>query len=381
VDTILNLMPRVVEHLKGHHQLVGVKEHLNTCIKKLEMMDGATCLLGLAGMGGIGKTSLAKEIYKHYVGHKKFEAMSFLEVDRNSSSSMQVGASLLCRLRKQVLWDLLQVPHGNQQNYEYWYHKLASGGPILIVLDDIHDRSLFDELILDPTLLPHGSCIMVTSRDRQLLKDIGRKFDLYLHEVTPLRFDDGQELFNLHAFGSEEAPKELESLVNNIVIACGGLPLALKVVGSSLLYKRSEEDLDSILQKAMDALKRDRGIMGALRWSYDCLPESEKQMFVDIACVLYGWKKREALEIWKSCTKCLSCSGLSTPHTSLGHLIDKSLVVLDGFPDDNLDEGLIMHGLLRDLGESIGIANESHLWGNTASKVEEASKEVSFDTL
>jgi hypothetical protein len=269
VDTILNLAPRVVGHLKVHHQsvgqLVGMKEHFNTCIKKLEMMDDATCLLGLVGMGGIGKTSLAKEIYNHYVGHKKFEAMSFLEVDSNSSSSMQVGASLLDRLRKQVLWDLLEVPHGNQHNYEYWYYKLASGGPILLVLDNIHERSLFDELILDPTLLPHGSCIMVTSRDRQLLKNIGRKFDLYLHEITPLRFDDGQELFNLHAFGSKEAPKELESLVNNIVITCGGLPLALKVVGSSLFDKRSEEDLEYIWPEAVDALKRDPSIMGVWR--------------------------------------------------------------------------------------------------------------------
>jgi hypothetical protein len=97
-------------------------------------------------------------------------------------------------------------------------------------------------------------------------------------------------------------------------------------------------------------------------------------MFVDIACVLYGWEKREAFEIWNSCTKCLSCSGLNIPHTSLGHLIDRSLVVLDGILDDNLDEGLIMHGLSRDLSESIGIANGSHLWGNRASKVEEASK-------
>jgi hypothetical protein len=185
--------------------------------------------------------------------------------------------------------------------------------------------------------------------------------------------------FILHAFGSEEAPKELESLVNNIVIACGGIPLALKVVGSSLFDRRSEEDF--IWPKAADALKRDPGIMGALRWSYDCLSESEKQMFVDIACVLYGWKKQEALEIWKSCKECLSCCGSSMPHTSLRHLIDKSLVVLDGFLDDNLDEGLIMHGLLRDLGESIGIANGSHLWGDGASKVEEGSKKVSFDAL
>ena len=78
----------------------------------------------------------------------------------------------------------------------------------------------------------------------------------------------------------------------------------------------------------MEALKKDASMKSVLKWSYDCLSKKKKLMFVNIACVFDGWKKEEALEIWKSCKEC-SCCGLIAPHVSLRGLIDKSLVVLE----------------------------------------------------
>lgn len=349
VDAVLSKFTPTFEAIQVDHRMVGVKEHVNTCVKKLEKMSSSTCLLGLVGMGGVGKTSLAKVIYNHFGGQRKFQAMSFLAIDRNTLSSMEVGPSLLTRLQRQLLWDLLLVPSNSEQSYSYWFHKLWKKGPMLIVLDDIHEESQFDELILDTSLLAQGSCIIATSRDQHLLKIIGGESNFYIHEVTPLGIDDSQELFNLHAFRNEDAPQSFKAIAKEVTNACGGLPLALKTVGSSLYDKRSNEDLQCIWPEAVAALKKNRNIERALKWSYNSLSEEEKMMFLDIACALYGWKKDAAMEIWRSCKNCSSCCGYGTPNMTLRELIHKSLVVIDN------SQELAMHGLLQEMGQNIGM--------------------------
>ena len=247
-------------------------------------------------------------------------------------------------------------------------------GPSLIVLDDIQDKDQFEKLIPNIGLLALGSCIIVTSRDRHLLKFIVGRSNFYLHEVLPLGCDESQRLFNSHAFGDEEAPKNFKALANKVSVACGGLPLALKVVGSSLFGRTSDEDLKCIWPEAIDALKEDLNVKSALKWSYDQLSESEKLMLVDIACVFCRWKKQEALEIWQSCKKCSSCCGSGTPHTSLAHLIEKSLVTLNVIKGCDLLE---MHGLVQDMGQGIGIVEGSHLWEDKAMQVVQDKNQVS----
>ncbi|KAG0563627.1 hypothetical protein KC19_8G046500 [Ceratodon purpureus] len=372
VDAILSkLTPTCEGHeaLQGDRCMVGVKEHVHTCVKKLEEVSNTTGLLGLVGMGGVGKTFLAKLIYNHFVSHKKFQAMSFLAFDHNSMLS---SSSMVEKLQNQLLWDLLHVRNGDDHNYSYWFHKLSNKGPTLIVLDDIYERSQFDELILETRILPQGSCIIVTSRDYKVLKVIGGEFgDFSLHEVTPLEHDDARKLFNLYAFRSEEALPKFKDVANDVSKACGGLPLALKVVGSSLIDMTSDEDLECIWPEAVDALKGDAKVMTTLRWSYDCLSDQEKLMFVDIACVFCNLQKEEVVEIWKSCKECSSCCRYKTPNTTLRKLIDKSLVALS----NSQGQKLVMHGLLQELGQNIGTLRGSHLWENRAAKVVEGNYE------
>ncbi|KAG0608202.1 hypothetical protein M758_8G087000 [Ceratodon purpureus] len=364
VNVVLSFTCRV-EAVPIEHDLVGVEDQMNVCITTIEeFMFGPTRLLGLVGMGGIGKTTLAKAIYNHFVGCKKFQAMSFLQIE-------EAGSSFLKMLQKQLLWDIFHVHDKNQGSYNRWFGKISCQGPILVVLDDLRERSDFDQVILDKGLLAPGSCIIVTSRDGHILKAIGGECNFYLHEVKPLGSDDSQQLFNFHAFGNGEIPPKFKTLANDVSKACGGLPLALKVVGSNLIDKKSDEDLECIWPEAVDTLREDANVMNVLRWSYNFLSKQEKMMFLDIACILCGWFKNEAMEIWKSCKES-SCCGVRSPHTSLAKLIDKSLIVIDMTKGKERGGVLAMHDLLQELGRNIGKDDGSHIWVDQATCMVEA---------
>jgi hypothetical protein len=156
------------------------------------------------------------------------------------------------------------------------------------------------------------------------------KVDHYIHDVSTLDSEESSMLFNWHAFHANEAPDDYKDLAKDVVGACGGLPLALKVIGSSLFDKRLDEDRETIWPEAVRALRQSTDVMGVLRWSYDSFSEEEKRMFIDITCLFYGQSVDEALAYWRSCENCTSCGGVLTPQISLrmrakSHIVNEKI--------------------------------------------------------
>ncbi|KAG0605891.1 hypothetical protein M758_9G096000 [Ceratodon purpureus] len=112
VDAVTSLLPlHGALEVQGH--VFGLEEQVKICMHKVEAMSNATCLLGLGGMGGIGKSTLAKVIYNRCIHQRRYQATSFLKIDHSTPSSMEVGSGLLSKLQQQLLWDLMRVPQGS----------------------------------------------------------------------------------------------------------------------------------------------------------------------------------------------------------------------------------------------------------------------------
>lgn len=362
------------EALEVEQFKVGLEGPTRRCIEALESMAGGTGMLGLVGMGGVGKTTLAKEIYNHFVAQTRFKSMTFLEIHRDSSSSdVQIRPTWSRKLRKQLLWDLLRVDGSTSYDYRSRFKKVAALGPVLIVVDDVHKLGQFEALIPLVTELHPGSRIVITSRDRSVLNNVaGRsRLEHYFFEVAPLDSDASNMLFNWHAFHVKEAPEDFRDLAKDVVKACGGLPLALKVVGSSLFDKGLDGDKGTIWLEAIQALKQSKDVMGVLQWSYDNLSELERRMFVDIACLFSVEEVKEAIAYWESCKYCTSCGGVLTLYTSLRNLVNRNLI-------ERRTLYFKVHDLLRVFGEETGRKARSHLVGGRIAEAMVRKHQVSY---
>ncbi|CAN5971991.1 unnamed protein product, partial [Sphagnum jensenii] len=331
---------------------VGLDQSSRSVIETLNQMGDNVGVLSVVGMGGIGKTTLAWEVFLHFAMNdtRKFEKQSFLK---------NVRESPVLDLQKQLVRDLLQEDVKSREDFNRWFN-LFMGRKVLIVIDDIDEKLQFEQLIPEINKLARGSRVLITSRDRNLVANIMEKAECKYasHEVAALDNPDARQLFNSHAFHSSNVTDGFHDVAQRVADACAGLPLALEVIGSLLFDKRKERDLDC-WEQTIKTLHEENNILDKLKISYDGLSTSASQlMFLDIACFFIGKHETMAMQIFESCSY-----DYNGPAASFSSLIDKSLVKLDG------DGRIVMHDLLRDMGREVvkkqsleDKAPRSHLW-------------------
>ncbi len=300
--------------------------------------------LGIVGMGGIGKTTLAKAIFDDvkstydascFVGQLK--SRSLLDILREILSKFGVDKAAMDLMHAQKLME-----------------GLLEKKKVLLILDDVKDEAQVDDII--PTAIldrSKGSTLIITTRDwgaiRNRLRASGTRFD-----VSKLDDDAAKTLFNIHcSWEASHLSLQFNDIRDIIVEACKGLPLSLKVMGA---YLRGKGKLRS-WERALQRMKRGRGLDGeddeiwdTLRVSFDDgLTQQEQSMFLDIACFFggdvhpSGMSKERALRIWTN--------NNIPPIPALEKLVHRSLVTVE--MDGVGDEILQMHDHLRAMGQMI----------------------------
>ncbi|XP_040998645.1 disease resistance protein RUN1-like isoform X2 [Juglans microcarpa x Juglans regia] len=286
-------------------------------------------ILGIYGIGGVGKTNLAKEIYNSFTD--QFECCCFLanvrETSQREHGLIQLQETLLC----EILGDW-SLKVRNEDEGMGLIKKMLWSKRVLLVLDDL-DQSVKVKTILGGCdWFGLGSIIIITTRDEHLLTSN----NVHLrYKVKELDHDEALQLFCWNAFKNENPNHDFVEITENVLHYVGGLPLALMVVGSDL-FGRDIHYWRSALEKYKKIPPRD--ILETLRISYDGLDESEKCIFLDIACFFAGEEEEYV-------TKILDACGFF-PKCGIKVLVDKSLLTIECGK-------LIMHDLLKDMGREI----------------------------
>ncbi|KAK9059938.1 hypothetical protein SSX86_020642 [Deinandra increscens subsp. villosa] len=329
-----------VKHLISPSNLIGMAGRAE--VIKYWLEDEQTNVIAIYGMGGSGKTTLAQYIYD--LKKQGFESSSFiLGIGRQPDGLLGFQKQLLkdvCGGKKIRISSVLE---GTRKIEEVLQMKR-----MLIVLDDIENHHQLSALLGTKAFHTHSKIIITTKllSMRAYIRSISLTCQVY--ETKLLNDLQSLELLSLHAFGSKTPMKEFKQLALRVTKYCGGNPLALQVLGSSLFVcaedQLTRDQMILIWESRLSSLNSlkgylDHDIQGVLRKSFDCLPlPSDKELFLHIACFFVGKYENEVITILED--ELQAQSGLLT-------LMSRCLLKVSS------DGIVMMHQLLQEMGKSI----------------------------
>ncbi|KAJ8759360.1 hypothetical protein K2173_006880 [Erythroxylum novogranatense] len=332
IDQIVRVVLEKLKHLYpcSLEYVVGLDSKISQVKKLLATGSSDVRVLGVWGMGGIGKTAIAETIFDQV--SSQFEGRCFV---RNVREASEKGG--IQQLLKQLISELLEERdvkiYTTTLGLGLFFVERLKSKRVFVVFDDVSDRSQLETLIGNRCWFGAGSNIIITSRDKQVFKGITDN----IYKVEALSDTESHQLFVWNAFKEKKPSQDHISLIDSFVKYARGNPLAIKVLGS-YVYGNGVRLWKEALMKLSNCPNKD--IHNVLKLSYDGLDREEKAIFLHIACFLKGENVNQAKRVFKSC-------GLSA-NIGVSRLVDKSLVTIFEY-GDKLD----MHDLLQEMGREI----------------------------
>ncbi|XP_006340227.1 putative disease resistance RPP13-like protein 1 isoform X2 [Solanum tuberosum] len=364
IETLENLQNQISDlGLQKHFGSTKQETRTSTCLvdesdifglhkEKKDMIDrllsedasgGNLTVVPIVGMGGTGKTTLAKVVYndekvKNHFGLKAWYCVS------EPYDALRITKGLL-----QGIGSFDSKDDGNVNQLQVKLKESLKGKKFLVVLDDVWNdtysewdnlRNVFVQGVM-------GSKIIVTTRKESVAQMMCA--DRCAITMGTLSSEDSWALFKRHSLENRDHP-ELEEVGKKIADKCKGLPLALKALAGVLRGKSEVDEWRNILRSEIWDQRCWNGILPALMLSYNDLPAHLKRCFAFCAIYPkdYQFCKDKLIYLWIA-------NGLVKQFCSGNKYFDelRSRSLFERDPESEWEsERFLMHDLINDLAQT-----------------------------
>ncbi|XP_011077058.1 putative disease resistance protein At1g50180 isoform X1 [Sesamum indicum] len=353
--------------------LVGLERDVEKLIERavLEKWEGLS-VATIVGMGGIGKSTLAREVYNHAAVATRFDCRAWAVVSREFNPREIIKSLMLQLVKQEKQREMLEIMEKSDlQNVKNMLHQELEGKRYFVVVDDVWQDEAWESLAPAFPDEDKASRLLLTSRIQGIAK-----YARYNHKMNFLNLDESWELFLKKAFIdniNSKCPQHLEDIGRAIVEKCDGLPLAITVVGGLLVKKRASMSEWQKVLKGLESHSGSSEILPTLELSYHELPPQLKSCFLCLGFfkedsiirvsklvnlwIAQGLIQQEGIEGEEKITR----EEIATSY--LDELINRNMVQVKEMSTSDRVKTCYVHDLLHDL------------------SIKKAKEEISFEIL
>uniref|UniRef100_A0A0D9X7R7 NB-ARC domain-containing protein n=1 Tax=Leersia perrieri TaxID=77586 RepID=A0A0D9X7R7_9ORYZ len=313
---VATINPRLPALFEEADRLVGINGPRDELVKWLtEGYDFAQHrkVVSIVGFGGLGKTTLACQVYQKI--KSQFDCTAFVSVSRNPNIN---------KILRDILLEVLYTsnPMSDYQKNHFWKikdnlnqqledHQLINmikeylrTNRYFIIIDDLWSKSAWQVIQCAFPYNNNASRIMTTTRIQDVAQYCCFTYEDYVYDIKPLSSDDSRKLFLKRIFGNEDNhPTELKEISDEILRKCSGLPLAIINIASLLSTKPvTKQEWKKVWNSISSVLKQNKDLETVKRilfLSYYDLPHELKLCLLHLSAFPEDHViKRERL-IWR----------------------------------------------------------------------------------
>ncbi|XP_019189634.1 PREDICTED: putative late blight resistance protein homolog R1B-16 [Ipomoea nil] len=332
-------------------EMVGNREELKQILDQLKCKNEERQIISISGMGGIGKTTLARTIYDDPVTNH-FDVRAWTTM----SQQYEGKQTLIALLRCITTLTPEEIKTSTKEDLKDRLQKLLKGRRYLIVVDDVWSHEAWDDIKLCFPTDTKGSILLLTTRDKKVARDTHSGKTPY--GLKLLNKEDSWFLFSRNLDFETRFPKSLgyEGVGKEIAKQCKGLPLSIVVVAGILISKVSLGEWENIQKELALILTVDEQCTKIPALSYKHLPSHLKPCFLHLGVFPEDSempvKKLVRLWIAEGFVKVVNGKALKDMKKVLDD-IEKKLKYMEKTAVEDMDRTLVMDKALQGVDKSL----------------------------